>query len=240
MKPSAGVLVATAVFFAIGVSSAGQSLPSQDASHRVKLPEWMFDFLPRTSEERAKAAIFDSEGSGTLQLGVGMTRFVCGVAILGLTNEPPPYSLFLEQTVCPADAVVVGTPTPVAVRLNSRGTWLYTEHSFKVRRWVHPVGETATDIELLTSGGVLHTEGKTTMVSNSGPSVAGGKEYLVFLNRVPGTRAFRLGGHPISDGENWTASLRTALLPYELQNGDVPFDRFIDDLAIAAYSCRKQ
>ena len=60
---------------------------------------------------------------------------------------------------------------------------------------------------------------------------------MVFLKRVPGSRAFALAGKGLADRPGWMHDLQIPLLPYELQNNDVPFDRFIDDLAIAADRC---
>ena len=150
----------------------------------------MLDYLPKTPEDRAKAAIFDGQGSSVLQLDRGMIHFSCGV---GMTGEPPPYQEFATRLACGDDAVVLGTPTPSAVRINNRGTWLYTEHAVKVRRWVSPAAESATEIEVLTGGGVLHVDGRTTSVnSNREQQLEAFTEHLLFLKRVPGTRAFSL------------------------------------------------
>ena len=238
MTPPRRLVIAVLVLaFAMSARGAGQSPRNPDASSLPKFPEWMEEFLPRTPEERAKAAVFDSEGSRMLELGSGATLTSCLIGFQ-FTDEPPPYALFLEKTVCPYDAVVVGTPVPVAVRINNRGTWLYTEHSVRVRRWVRPANQAIANIEVLTSGGILHTEGKATSTVHSGPSLEAGQEYLIFLNRVPGTRGFRLAGRPVSETDHWAANLLPAHLPYELENNDVPFDRFIDDLAIAGDRCR--
>jgi hypothetical protein len=195
----------------------------------------MAEFLAKTPEERAKAAIYDHEGSSVLQLGHGVIRFVCGV---GFTGEPLPYGSSLQQKVCAYDAAVVGTPVPVAVRINNRGTWLYTEHAFRVRRWIYPATETRTDIEVLTSGGALHVDGQTT-TTDSSDQLEASREYVVLLKRVPGSGAFALAAKGLADRPGWMHDLQIPLLPYELQNGDVPFDRFIDDLAIAAASCHR-
>ena len=122
---------------------------------------------------------------------------------------------------------------------NNRGTWLYTEHAFRVRRWIYPANETRTDIEVLTGGGALRVDGQTTSIGSAdGDQLEAPREYLVFLKRVPGSRAFALAAKGLADRPGWMHDLQIPLLPYELAHGDVPFDRFIDDLAIAAYSCR--
>ena len=235
MKPPPTVFLAAALFFSVGLRGAGQAPAQVDRSERQRLPEWMTEFLPKTPEERAKAAIYDHEGSSVLQLGRGMIQFVCGFAV---TGDPLPYASALQQKACAYDAVVVGTPVSLAVRINNRGTWLYTEHAFRVRRWIHPAVETRNDIEILTSGGALHVDGQTTMIRNGGGTeLEASMEYLVFLKRVPGSRAFALAAKGLADRPGWIHELQIPLLPYELQNNDVPFDRFVDDLAIAADKC---
>jgi hypothetical protein len=191
MPPLSRSFVAiVALLLAVGARGAGQSPPTADASQRPTLPEWMLDYLPKTPEDRAKAAIFDGQGSSVLQLDRGMIHFSCGV---GMTGEPPPYQEFATRLACGDDAVVLATPTPSAVRINNRGTWLYTEHAVKVRRWVSPAAESATEIEVLTGGGVLHVDGRTTSVnSNREQQLEAFTEHLLFLKRVPGTRAFSL------------------------------------------------
>lgn len=195
----------------------------------------MLDYLPKTPEDRAKAAFFDADGPWLLRLGFNVTRTSCGG---GISDEPTPYQEFATGLACGYDAVVLGTPTPSAVRINNRGTWLYTEHEFHVRRWVYPALETTTEIEVLTNGGTLNVGGQTTTVS-AGEPLEARKEYLIFLKRVPGSRAFSLTRRGLIDTDGWTDRLQIAVLPYELQHGDVPFDRFVDDLAIAAGRCRK-
>ena len=193
----------------------------------------MLDYLPKTTEEKAKAAFFDADGSSLLRLGIEVIRFSCG---LGITGEPTAYLEFATQLACGYDAVVVGTPTPSAVRINNRGTWLYTEHAVRIRRWVYPALETTTEIEVLTNGGALRVDGQTTAVSG-GEQLEAFKEYLVFLRRVPGTRAFSLARTGLIDTDGWAGRLQMPLLPYELEHDDVPFDRFVDDLANAAMRC---
>jgi len=224
-----------ALLLAVGARGAGQSQQTVDASQRPPLPEWMLDYLPKTTEERAKAAFFDADGSSLLRLGIEALRLSCGP---GMSGEPTPYLEFTTQLACGDDAVVLGTPTRSAVRINNRGTWLYTEHEFHVRRWVYPALETTTEIEVLTHGGTLNVGGQTTTVS-AGEPLEARKEYLVFLKRVPGTRAFSLTRRGLIDTDGWADRLQMAVLPYELEHGDVPLDRFIDDLAIAAGNCRK-
>ena len=129
------------------------------------LPSWMMEFLPKTAEEKAKAAIFDGEGSRILQLNREVMVFACGGMLTD--GEPTPYLEFATQLACGYDAVVLGTPTPSAVRTNNRGTWLYTEHAVKVRRWVSPAAETAAEIEVVTSGGLVYVDGQTTAVTTN-------------------------------------------------------------------------
>ena len=230
--PFNGGLVGLVAFLTLSAATAAQSTQTRVE----RLPEWMSEFLPKSSDERAKAAAFDSEGSWVLELGSGVVTTSCGFA---MTGTPPAYYDFVAARACSYDAAVVGVPTPVAVRLNNRGTWLYTEHLFQVRRWISPGTEIVPEIEVLTTGGVLHVQGKTTTV-HSRQQIEAGKEYLIFLKRVPNSRAFTVVGLPLSDSPAWESSLQSPLLPFELQAGDIPFDRFVDDLTIASWTCAKR
>lgn len=203
-------------------------------------PDWMSDLLPKTAEEKARAAAFDAYGQDIVKLGTSSILFKCGAMFQSAEDTRPAYYEFLTAKVCEHDAVAFGTPTPVAVRLNNRGTYLFTEHSFRVQRWVHPAAETRLDIEVLTPGGVLSIGAQTASHVQSGHEIESGKEYLLFLKRVPGSAAFTIVGSPISPTATWERALQSPLLPYELEGGEIPFDRFIDDLAIAAGNCRKK
>jgi hypothetical protein len=57
---------------------------------------------------------------------------------------------------------------------------------------------------------------------------------------VPGTKAFVIVGKPTHEGMEWTQRLPLHPIPVELGKDEVPFDRFIDDLANAAMSCPKR
>ena len=231
MKSIAALL---AIFVLVGVDGTARSQESMNGQKRSVFPDWMWEFLPTTPEDRAKSATFDNEGSWLLELGMGISSTRCGFM---MTGEPESYLVFVSARVCGHDAVVVGTAVPVATRLNNRGTWLYTEFAIDVRRWVHPSADASREVRALVSGGVLHTQGKTASVSSPWKPEAG-REALFFLKRVAGTRAFTVAALPIADQPGWPSSLQAPLLPHEIQHNDVPFDRFIDDLAIAASRCR--
>ena len=211
--------------------------PSGQAQE-VEVPAWMQPFLPKTPDEKAKAAFYDSQGSWTLEPGKGMVTIVCGMGIGFGFDTPPPYYEFVNDTVCSTDAVVLGTAQPSAVRMNNKRTYLYTEFSIDVSRALKLAGQTQTAVEVLTPGGHIQTSAGAVTVSISGsPQLEGGKEYLLFLKRVPGTKAFTPTNVLTRDSE-WPRKLHGPL-PYELQSNEVPFDRFVDDLEMAATRCHK-
>lgn len=221
---------------AITVLVCGAALAAQESS-RVPLPEWMTEFLPKTPEERARAAIFDSRGDTLLRLGINTLLISCGGMFLE-SDARPLYAEYLSELVCDFENAIVGVPTPVAVRINNRGTFLFTEHRVRVSRWIRPENPGPLEIDVVTAGGLLAL-GKNSVGVQVGEDLEAGKEYLLFLKRVPSTTAFSVVNRALHEGMPWAESLPQRYLPHELEDGDVPFDRFIDDLANAAMRCPK-
>ena len=62
----------------------------------------------------------------------------------------------------------------------------------------------------------------------------------LFLKRVPASTAFVIAGTPLHERMGWTQRLPLHPLPVELSENEVPFDRFIDDLANAAMKCPRR
>jgi hypothetical protein len=122
------------------------------AQPSAAVPEWMRDFLPKTDDEKARAAAFDTYGSQPLRLGSFTTIFACGVFSPGTPARP--YLEFVADLACAHDAIVVASPNPVASRLNNRGTFVFTEHKMPVNRWLHPPAEWVPEVEVLVAGGL--------------------------------------------------------------------------------------
>ena len=211
------------------------TLGAQEAT-RAPLPEWMADFLPKTAEEKARAAAFDSYGSQPVRLGVFSGSTACGVFLPGTPASP--YPRFVAELACAHDAIAVASPNPVAARLNNRGTFIFTEHSMPVDRWLHPFSSWAAQVDVLVAGGTLKVGEQLTGMSVGEDLTA--DRYLFFLKRVPNSSAFVIAGTPLHERMGWNQRLPLHPIPVELGSNEVPFDRFIDDLANAAMSCPRQ
>jgi hypothetical protein len=200
-------------------------------------PAWMAPYLPVTAEDKARAGFFDGHGAWTLKPGFGVVTSACGIGFD--SGEPPmPYYDFVAQKACSADVAVVGTVSPVAVRLNNKRSYLFTEFTVQVSRWLRSAGTQPRRLDVLMPGAHIVTpEGPVTVSISGVRQFEPGKEYLLLLKRIPGTTAFTPSMFLTADA-NW-ASLLGGNLPYELRDDQVPFDRFVDDLENAARSCSR-
>jgi hypothetical protein len=221
-------LIAVTLLLSVAVLGAQSSAPA--------LPNWMKDFLPKTGDEKARATAFDSYGSEPLRLGIFSLTTSCGVFSPGTPARS--YAEFVADLACAFDAIAVADPHPVATRLNNRGTFIFTEHAMPVDRWIHPSSDWVPEVDVLVAGGTLKVGGQSTGV-DVGQSLDADR-YLFFLKRVQGTKAFVIVGRALHPGMEWAQRLPSPPIPVELAENEVPFDRFIDDLANAALRCRKR
>ena len=230
MGRRAGALTALAILVS-AATLASQSPPAE-------FPDWMKDLLPKTADEKARAGAFDSSGGFPLELGGHRVATACGDIARGSTTRL--YSEYVADLACGFDSIVVASSNPITSRLNNRGTFIFTEHAMPVDRWLFPPSTSATEVEVLVEGGTVNVGSQSTRVS-VGEDLKAGRRYLLFLRRVSGTNAFVISGTALHEALGWTNRL-TGLpmrpIPDEIAKNEIPFDRFIDDLAIAAGNCR--
>ena len=219
MRRQLCLLIAVTLLLSVATLGAQSSAPA--------LPNWMKDFLPKTEDEKARATAFDSYGSEPLRLGIFSLTTSCGVFSPGTPARS--YAEFVADLACAFDAIAVADPHPVAIRLNNRGTFIFTEHAMPVDRWIHPSSDWVPEVDVLVAGGSLKVGEQSTGV-DLGQSLDADR-YLFFLKRVQGTKAFVI---------EWAQRLPASPIPVELAENEVPFDRFIDDLANASMRCPKR
>ena len=225
MRQRVKPLIALTVLLSVATLGAQSSTPV--------VPEWMRDLLPKTAEEKARAAAFDTFGSQPLRLGVFGGSLACGGYSPGTPTRL--YLDFVADLACAHDAITVASPNPVSARLNNRGTFIFTEHRMPVDRWLHPFSNWLREVEVLAAGGTLKVGEQSTGISVGQDLTA--DRYLLFLKRVQGSNAFVIVGTALHERMGWTQRLPLHPIPVELGENEVPFDRFIDDLANAAMRC---
>ena len=192
------------------------------------------ELQPKTDEDRAKARLFDGQGSFPIEPGLVVVSRITSPS--SAEKEVPPYGDFLRRLVCDGRTLVLGTSRPRRVMLNNTRTYLFTAHDLLVERWVSPLPERPDRVELLTAGGQAEVDGQFT-------SVGGGRfeaetRYLFFLSMVPGTSSWTLGGSAVKADSAWARALDRGTLPGELTRGEIAFDQFVDDLQAVAATCR--
>lgn len=93
-----------------------------------------------------------------------------------------------RKMVCNSDGVAVGRVTDQRVFLSQNEKALWTRYRAEIRRWVYPSAG-PDEITLAHGGGTVDVSG--VMVSMSSGSIATNQLFLLQLERIPGTTAFR-------------------------------------------------
>jgi hypothetical protein len=242
------VVSALSIHSALGFASAQQApqpvesrqakpQESQQREQFVQRVNALDELKPSTQEERARSRRFDGLGAKPLVAGSRVLRVVDSVRYRMPFDETPTRGEVINKLACSAPVVVVGKPTPRRVRMNEAGTFLFTEYSVSVSRWIvqnAPVPRSG--IEFLVEGGEVAVGGDR-IVADSGQSLLRDMEYLLFLKPIPDSRAFVPAQPPIPVHRGWSAELPFAKLPQEIKAEHVTFDTFVADLVAATSAC---
>jgi hypothetical protein len=232
-------LVAT-IILSIGSSeSLGQARNTQsqmaEEAFSVKA---MTELIARTSDQIARAKYFDNYGHDQLRPGEEVTRMP-GLPLpppppppAGIKLPPPPTREdLLKGIVCGAGLVVAGTVADRRPFLNSKQTFLFTDHRFTVTQRFR--GDAPREIVVSIAGGhAVVDHRKLSATGDTLMRVAG--TYLLFLNKIPGAHAYRIFRRPVelADGK---ASLSPAVFPSEIATVEV--DRLFTDIVSIAPTC---
>jgi len=160
-----------------------------------------------TPEEKARAAYFDRAGQPLLEQPPGAVIEFPGLPVVLAApppGAPPPtrqdnmraFEASVATGVCRADAVAVGQLTPVRVLLNLSGTWLFTDYSIAIERWLRSNGVETSRKPVIAglSGGHVRVGERilSTTVSGGGPVT--GERMVLHLCLVQGKTALVLCG----------------------------------------------
>lgn len=174
----------------------------------------------KTPEDRVRAEYFDfTSGQKLMDLG----NIILAGPETPPTPPPPPPELAppvpldpFRESICEADAVIVGEATKDRVLLNKSETFLITVHDVSVSEWIRSGGN-KWEVSVSVAGGVIQV-GDRTIHSRSGAFPNLFKLAILKLRTIPKGAGYALNGEPVevpqasADPNRDGASEREALL----------------------------
>jgi hypothetical protein len=166
-----------------------------------------------------RSAAAKSNGDVEVLSGAGQKIF--------FPNDPPTQlSDFVATMAHRADLIVIGKVNDQKSFLTEQGTFVFTDYTFTVEQVLknnpNALLQPSGGIVVTRPGGIIQLNGRNIKASDESlASFETGKHYLLFLNYIPTTgayKAFDSGGAFRINGSK-TAKLTREQLPAELENG---------------------
>lgn len=211
--------------------AGGQSLPHNDLSA----------FRPKTTDEKARAAVFAQKVSRPLEPN---TTRVDNVEDDNFPPGPPlVYSSFLQEVVCESDAVVAGVAARKQALLTDDDSAIFTDYAVGVEEAlrgipIHKVPVIDTTLLVSLRGGSIQTRIGTFEVRDQVPLEARDR-YVFFLKRIPKTSGYTMSAPQLVITRDHPEVRSRSLIPNELKGGSVSTRSLLADLREAARSCKR-
>jgi len=162
------------------------------------------------------------------------------------SNRTPSSFEFLTKLACDAEAVVLGVVESKTSQLTEKGDFIFTDYDFRVQEILknNPGAaiQSSDTIIVTRPGGSVSLKGQIYRVKDkSFRNLQPGKTYLLFLNFIPNTKAYKAinseGSFLI--GENAVSRLTDEEIPYTLEN-EKDSAAFINQVRAASANCDKK
>lgn len=170
--------------FAVALlASAHQQDETLAPSQRV---ERVQDLVAIAEPQRSRARFFDVFGEPISGPGVRHYGAELGTGLTDFSGDHAPTALEQFATNwCSADLVVVGVPSSARAYLNWSKTYLFTDYSISVDRWLRGSSSNEASVVGSTFGGSVLLNGRLlTTVDPRVPLLRVGSQYLFSLYRI--------------------------------------------------------
>ncbi len=157
-----------------------------------------------TPKQKEHSRLYQEYGRGLKsipeQLASGMPGVLIkvGPPLQGMTRNPIPISLqeFLRKLACDSNAVVIGSVKDNTSQMTENEDFVFTDYQFIIEEVLkdyaayHIIPQ--TEITVTRPGGKVQLEGKIVQaIDASFMPLNEGKHYLLFLNHIPTTGAYK-------------------------------------------------
>ncbi len=191
------------------------------------------DLKPVEPEQRIRAEHFQFPGRSILQYKTIRVLPEPEILVRPFENEVTPTEL-LRRKVCKGSAVVVGQPLTSRPFLNKAETFLFTDFSVFVERWIRGPGGNAP-ILVSMIGGRATVAQSTQLDASLGYLLEVGKRYVLFLDLIPKTRSYQPVSYPmVVSGTKVRTETVSGLGATELKD----HDSFMDEMAKLGNECK--
>jgi hypothetical protein len=163
-----------------------------------------------------------------------------------ISNRTPSSFEFLAKMACDADVVVLGVVESKTSQLTEKGDFIFTDYDLKVeeilKNNLSDSIQSSDTITVTRPGGSISLNGQIYRVKDkSFRNLQPGKTYLLFLDFIPKTKAYKAMNSEGSFliGENAVSRLTDESMPYTLEN-EKDGAAFINQVRAASANCGKK
>lgn len=238
------VLICATLTVASGLAALRQNGP-HDKAKKEMADATIVRVGVMSEREKEHSKLYKGSGGRNLIKGNRAIHIVIPPPFIGGDDEEevaPTLGASLKRSACGADAVVVGVVTSKTSQLTESGNFVFSDYDLRLEEViksaaVNPLGQ-GTNIVVTRAGGVVNLDGKIIEVTDRSylPLAVGGR-YLLFLQQVPATGAYRTRGSDDSFElkQNQVRRLSGRQFPYALAPADP--NSFLSQVYAAVSSC---
>ena len=195
-----GLILIFGAVLALGVHSSSKNTrqPQQNPGKSTQEEATPIQEGVMTEQQKQHSKLYERSGRRNLRNYGKSITVVITLPFVEADNEKPPSTIdkLLQSITCDADVVVVGTVTSKTSQLTEDGSFVFTDYEVQIQETVKnklsaPI-QPSLSITVTRPGGAVNLNGKIlTVTDKSFQPLEVGKVYLLFLQKVSSTGAYR-------------------------------------------------